>query len=93
MGYNSPSPPPPPPLDPSQFIIDTIESETLTFSLKNQKGTPQHTCADHICKHAMYVGGRIRHYGIRQPAACLTTQSQLQLSDIVLPETLLVSLV
>lgn len=88
MGYNSLSSLPP--LHPSQFIIDTIESETLTFSLKNQKGTPQHTCAVHICTHAMYVGGKVRHYGVRQPATCLTTQSQLQLSEIVLSDTLLV---
>lgn len=77
-----------PVLHPSQFIIDTIESETLTFSLKNQKETPQHTCAVHICTHATYVGGRMRHYGVRKPAACLTTWSQFQLSEIVLSDTL-----
>lgn len=87
MGYNSLSPPRPL-LHPSQFIIDTIESENLTFSLKNQKETAQHTCAVHICTQAVYVGGRIRHYGVRQPAACLITRSQLQISETVFADTL-----
>lgn len=55
-------------LHPSQFIFDTIESETLTFSLKNQKETPRHTCAVHICTHSMCVVGRIRHYRVRRQA-------------------------
>jgi hypothetical protein len=79
-------------LQPSQFIIDTIESETLTFSLKNQKEPPQHTCAVHIYTHAIYVVGRIRPYRVRQKAARLFTRSQLQLSQIVLSDTLRVFL-
>ena len=90
MGYNSLFSPPL--LRPSKFIIAAIESETLTFSLKNQKESAQHTCAVHVCKHAMYVAGRIRRYRVRKQAACLLSRSQLQLSEIVPSDTLRVFL-
>lgn len=73
---------------PSQFIIDNIESEKLTFSVKNQKETHQHTCAVHRCTHGIYVVGSIYHYRVRQLVVRLGTRSQLQLSATVLSDTL-----